>query len=112
MDTNNIRQKIEELLGLDLLAPEGKEMVISDLTENIMMNIALEVFSRLPDNAKAEYEKLKEAGDSDGVVKLFTDNIPEFEKIVNEAIERTINEYRDLMGLVPSNVDMKPSLLA
>ncbi len=112
MNTYAIKKEIEEMLGLVGIPDASKAKILTELTENIMLNVALSLFPRIPDEARAEFTTLQESKRSEAVLALIEKHIPDYATVVNATIQETVKEYRNLMGMPPLTQTTPASLLA
>lgn len=101
MNTYALKQEIEKRLGLGGLSAEGKLEVVNELTANILLNVSIALLPRIPEDARAEFDTLREAGDMDATMTFFTKHIPDFSERAEAVVTQTIEEYRTLMGFGP-----------
>lgn len=94
MNTEEMRAMIAEELDLEDLAPDMQEKVIDQFTENALKRVTISLFERLPEDAKAEFTRLGDASDAEGVLKLFKDNIPNLDDFIRAEVKDEAEAFK------------------
>ena len=112
MNVYALKQEIEKKLCLGGLSEEGKATVLTELTGNILLNVSIALLSRIPEEARAEFDTLRQGEDMEALMAFFTKHIPDFADRAGDVAAQTIEEYRQIMGLTPAPSSVEAGLLA
>lgn len=93
-----MRAMIAEELDLKDLTPDMQEQIIDQFTENALKRVTMSLFERLPEDAKAEFVRLGDASDAQGVLKLFKDNIPDLDAFIRAEVKDEVNAFKEFQA--------------
>lgn len=112
MNIYELKLEIEKKLGLSGLSDEGKIEVINDLTENILLNVSIALLPLIPEDARAEFDTVRESGDPEASMAFFSKYIPDFKERAGTVVLQTIEEYQQIMGLPVKSPGVDSGLIA
>ena len=98
MNPEEMRAMVVEQLDLKDLTPEMQDQIIDKFTENTMKKITIALFERLSEDARAQFAKLGDAGDSAALLKLLQDNIPDMDAFVAEEIKKEVAAFKEFQS--------------
>lgn len=93
-----MRAMVVEQLGLEDMDQEAQDQIIDKFTENTMKKVTIALFERLPKEAQDEFVRLGDAGDPAAVLKIFQDNIPDMEAVVQSEIKEEVKAFKDFQS--------------
>ena len=82
-----IQQNIIKELGLEKLPEDLQIKLLTQMTESVLKRITIEVFEKLSEKEREEFEKLQSKGDVSQVDDFLKEKIPNYEEMVQEIIE-------------------------
>ncbi|PIR58075.1 MAG: hypothetical protein COU71_00560 [Parcubacteria group bacterium CG10_big_fil_rev_8_21_14_0_10_38_31] len=97
MQQEEIKNTLIEELGLSSLSDENKDIVISKFGENLLKRVTAIALSKLPEEARAEFESLSQEGDNDKMHNFLKAKIPEVEELIQTEIKEGIAEFKNIV---------------
>ncbi|OGY97704.1 MAG: hypothetical protein A2855_00295 [Candidatus Liptonbacteria bacterium RIFCSPHIGHO2_01_FULL_57_28] len=94
MDTEELKKMVAEEMGVSDLAPEMQEQIIDQFTQNALKRITISLYERLPEDAKAEFVKLGEANNTEGLLDLFKKNVPDLDAFIRDEVKDEVSEFK------------------
>lgn len=85
MPTQIQRDLLKEL-GIDQLPEERQEEVLTAMTEVLLKRLTLKVLEKLTEAQRQEFETLCAAQDQEKITKFFSDNVPNYEQLIQDEI--------------------------
>ena len=95
MNPEEMRAMIAKELALEGLTPEQQEQIIDQFSQNALKRVTLALYERLPEAGKAKFAELGEKGHSQGLLKLFQENIPDVDAVVRGEVQDEIKAFKD-----------------
>jgi len=83
-----IEQDILKELGIDQLPQDRQEEVLSVMTEAILKRMMLRLLEPLSEDQRKQLEDISAAGDSAKVSEFLAANIPNYEVLMKEEVEK------------------------
>jgi hypothetical protein len=94
MNPEELRVMVVEELDLKGMTPEQQDQIIDQFTENTLKRVALALFERLPQEARPEFARLSDAGDSESVTKLFQKHIPDMDALIRAEVKDEVDAFK------------------
>lgn len=98
MNTEEMRAMVAEEMGLKDLAPDQQEQIIDQFTQNTLKRVTISLFERLPEAAKAEFVRLGDAGDTEGLLKLFQTNVPDLDAFIRSEVKAEVDTFKEFQA--------------
>ena len=98
MPRKKLQQNILEELGLTDLPEETQTKLLTGMTESILKRITLRIYEELPENERAEFQKIRDTGEPEKIDEYLHDKIPGYEKKLQEVIEEFKEEMKDTIA--------------
>lgn len=87
-------QTIARALNIGHLPPEAQEKIIDQLTLSALKKITLTLLETLSPQAQKEFLTLSEQKNIDALERLIAREIPDGERMIEEALSQLIQEFR------------------
>ena len=95
---DEMTKKIAEDLGIGALAPEEQKQLIAQFGEVALKAATVSVLEKMPEDKRAEFATLAEAGDP-LVIKQFLDTaVPGHEDVARAAVQEELRKFREFQA--------------
>jgi len=92
------REQLVGELGIGALGSDIQDEIISAVGESIVKSVTLAAILKLPADARKEFEKLTDAGDSEGISKLLKAHIPDPDAFVEEEARKELSAFKSTLA--------------
>lgn len=101
MDQNKIQKMLLDELGLSEISQDKKEQLLIKMTEVLLKRIFLETMEKLDEQAREEYQKLVEGGNStpEQMEEFLKSRIGDYEGLVQKVVDEFKEEMKKDINL-------------
>ncbi len=98
IDENQLRERIVAELNIGHLDVSEQEEIMGAVSDVLLKRASVEVMRRMSAEARAELDKLTEAGDEAAVSALVRKCVPNLEEVATQAAREGLAEHKRLVA--------------
>ncbi|MDO8604099.1 MAG: DUF5663 domain-containing protein [bacterium] len=95
MNNTELREILIKELGIEGLPEEAQDEIVGKLGEIILKSLTVAIFDKLSGEAREEFERISEAGDSDLIQEFLEKSVPDLHLLMEEEVKKTLNNFAD-----------------
>ncbi len=92
-------------LGLDQLPLEEKDLLISQIYEQLEIRVGTKLADAMSDEQLQEFEKFVDSEDEEGALAWLSENFPDYPKVVQSELESLKEELKQQSDQIKSVVE-------
>lgn len=92
-------------LGLDQLPLEEKDLLISQIYEQLELRVGTKLADAMSDDQLREFEQFVDGEDEEGALAWLSKNFPDYPKVVQSELEQLKSELKEQSGQIKSAIE-------
>lgn len=92
-------------LGLDQLPLEEKDLLISQIYEQLELRVGTKLADAMSDEQLREFEQFVDGEDEEGALSWLSENFPDYPKVVQAELEQLKSELKEQSGQIKSAIE-------
>ena len=95
---DELTTQISTDLGITDLPAEEQQKLIGQFGEVALKAVMVAIFEKLPEDKRAEFSKLAEAGDAAALTAFLSREVPNHETVAKEAVAEEVRRFREFQA--------------
>lgn len=93
MNNPELRNILIAELGIGHLPDEAQAEIVEKLGEVILKSLTVAIFDKIPNEARAEFERVSAKKDDVLIQEFLEEHIPDMHTLMEEEVRRTLQNY-------------------
>lgn len=96
MQNQELRTILIKELGIEGLPEEAQDEIVSKLGEVVLKSLTASIFEKIPNEARAEFERIAETNDSERIQNFLSEHIPDLHLLMEEEVRKALERFAEL----------------